>query len=123
MKILITLMGALLVVTTALAESKADVTSRPFGNTPGGTPVEIYTLKDASIEAQIMTYGGNRTNMAKKTFTHQTPKNFWRETLAAATLVTPRYLLCGAGGFAHDQFRIDHDLAHISVVVGPRNAA
>jgi aldose 1-epimerase len=40
------------------AEGKTDATSRPFGKMPDGTSVEIYTLKDASLEAQIMTYGG-----------------------------------------------------------------
>lgn len=58
MKILMIVMGALLMVATAGAEGKTGATSRPFGKMPDGTSVEIYTLKDASIEAQIMTYGG-----------------------------------------------------------------
>jgi aldose 1-epimerase len=38
-------------------EAKTQVTKAPFGQTPDGTPVEIYTLKDGTIEARIMTYG------------------------------------------------------------------
>jgi aldose 1-epimerase len=39
-------------------QAKTEVTKQPFGKTPDGTPVEIYTLKDGVIEARIMTYGG-----------------------------------------------------------------
>jgi aldose 1-epimerase len=39
-------------------EAKTQVTKQPFGKTTEGTPVEIYTLKDGSIETRIMTYGG-----------------------------------------------------------------
>ena len=31
---------------------------KAFGKMPDGTPVEIYTLKDGSIEADVITYGG-----------------------------------------------------------------
>ncbi len=35
------------------------ISHAPFGNTPDGTPVEIYTLRNAKgAEARIMTYGG-----------------------------------------------------------------
>jgi aldose 1-epimerase len=41
------------------ASSMATITQAPFGNTPDGTPVEIYTLRNAKgAEARIMTYGG-----------------------------------------------------------------
>jgi len=40
------------------AEAKTKVTSEPFGKTPDGTPVEIYTLNDGACEARIGTYGG-----------------------------------------------------------------
>lgn len=43
-------------VTTMQATTK--VTKEPFGKTADGTPVEIYTLADGTIEARIMTYGG-----------------------------------------------------------------
>lgn len=40
------------------AEAKTKVTSEPFGKTPDGTPVEIFTLSDGAYEARIATYGG-----------------------------------------------------------------
>jgi aldose 1-epimerase len=43
---------------TIVAEMQGQVTKQSFGKTPDGTPVDIYILKDASIEAHIMTYGG-----------------------------------------------------------------
>jgi len=33
------------------------VTKQPFGKTPDGTPVQLYTLSDGTMEARIMTYG------------------------------------------------------------------
>src|ERR1700712_946646 len=46
----------LAVMTTALTAQGA-VTKEPFGTTPDGTAVEIYTLKSDAVEARIMTYG------------------------------------------------------------------
>ncbi len=43
---------------TIVAEMQGQVTKQPFGKTPDGTPVEIYTLKSGGIEARIITYGG-----------------------------------------------------------------
>jgi len=40
------------------AEAKTKVTSEPFGKTPDGVPVEIFTLSDGAYEARIATYGG-----------------------------------------------------------------
>lgn len=37
---------------------KTQVTKAPFGTDTEGTPVEIYTLDDGTIQARIMTYGG-----------------------------------------------------------------
>jgi aldose 1-epimerase len=37
---------------------QGQVTHQPFGKTPDGTPVDIYTLKSGNIEARIITYGG-----------------------------------------------------------------
>lgn len=40
------------------------VSKAPFGKTPDGTPVEIYTLRNSSgMEATIMTYGGIVTSL------------------------------------------------------------
>ncbi|HUJ94132.1 MAG TPA: aldose epimerase family protein [Terriglobales bacterium] len=49
---------ALLLVSTTVAEARTNVTSQPFGKMPDGTPVEIFTLSDGTIEARIMNYGG-----------------------------------------------------------------
>ncbi|MGA3268171.1 MAG: aldose epimerase family protein [Verrucomicrobiota bacterium] len=40
-------------------KSNGTVTHAPFGKTPDGVPVEIYTLRNAKgMEARILTYGG-----------------------------------------------------------------
>lgn len=52
---------AILVIFAGLAinmEAKTRVTKASFGQMPDGTPVEIYTLQDGTIEARILTYGG-----------------------------------------------------------------
>ena len=42
-----------------MPKTPATITSAPFGQTPDGTPVEIYTLRNSrGAEARIMTYGG-----------------------------------------------------------------
>ena len=39
--------------------SSGTISQAPFGNTPDGTPVAIYTLRNSKgMEARIMTYGG-----------------------------------------------------------------
>lgn len=38
--------------------SATRVTKREFGHTPDGTAVELYTLADGKIEAEVITYGG-----------------------------------------------------------------
>ena len=48
----------LLAMCTVFAEAKTEVTKQLFGKMPDGTPVDIYTVKDETIEARIMTYGG-----------------------------------------------------------------
>ncbi|MGH9858787.1 MAG: aldose epimerase family protein [Candidatus Acidiferrales bacterium] len=53
MRALVILMA---MITTVAAEPT--VSRKPFGKMPDGTPVEIFTLKDADIEARIITYGG-----------------------------------------------------------------
>jgi aldose 1-epimerase len=51
-------LGAL-AVPAAPATGKANVTSKPFGKTQDGTPVELYTLTNAhGMEVDIMSYGG-----------------------------------------------------------------
>jgi aldose 1-epimerase len=46
----------LLSMTTAMA-AHGSVTKTPFGTTPDGTAVDLYTLKSEGIEATIMTFG------------------------------------------------------------------
>lgn len=36
----------------------AEITKQPFGRTPEGTPVELYTLSNGSMVVKITTYGG-----------------------------------------------------------------
>ena len=43
---------------TIVAEMQGQVSKQPFGKTPDGTQVDIYTLKSAEIEARVITYGG-----------------------------------------------------------------
>jgi aldose 1-epimerase len=56
-------LGALSLVGCAIMSKPSrpndSITQQSFGATPDGTPVEIYTLRDAKgAEARIMTYGG-----------------------------------------------------------------
>ncbi|MGA8527887.1 MAG: aldose epimerase family protein [Candidatus Sulfotelmatobacter sp.] len=51
------IVSVLIMLTTTVA-AKTRVSKQPFGHTPEGTPVEMYTLADGKIEARIMTYGG-----------------------------------------------------------------
>lgn len=46
---------AFMTMTSAIS---AQVTKQSFGKTPDGKNVDIYTIKDGSIEARIITYGG-----------------------------------------------------------------
>jgi len=43
---------------TIAADLQGQVTKQPFGKTPEGTPVDVYTLKNGALEARIITYGG-----------------------------------------------------------------
>ncbi len=36
---------------------QAEVTKAPFGSTPDGKAVEVYTLKDSTLEIKVITYG------------------------------------------------------------------
>jgi aldose 1-epimerase len=47
-----------LALMTIVAELQGQVSKQSFGKMADGTPVDIYTLKDAAIEARIITYGG-----------------------------------------------------------------
>jgi aldose 1-epimerase len=52
------LYALVLALMTSVADLSGQVTKQPFGKTPDGTPVEIYTIKNDAIEARIITYGG-----------------------------------------------------------------
>lgn len=47
-----------IVLFAPLLAATTKVTRQPFGKTPDGTPVEIFTLSDGTHEARIATYGG-----------------------------------------------------------------
>jgi aldose 1-epimerase len=49
---------AILTMLTVTVSAKTRVAKQPFGKTPEGTPVDIYSLSDGKIEAGIITYGG-----------------------------------------------------------------
>jgi aldose 1-epimerase len=42
---------------TIVAEMQGQVSKQPFGKTPDGTQVDVYTLKSGEIEARVITYG------------------------------------------------------------------
>ena len=53
--------GAVLLLAGAVsfpAGAGATVTNKPFGKLKDGTPIDLYTLKSGSLEAEIMNYGG-----------------------------------------------------------------
>jgi aldose 1-epimerase len=51
----IALVIALMMMTASM---ESQVTKQPFGKTPDGTAVDVYTLKSGALEARIITYGG-----------------------------------------------------------------
>lgn len=58
------LTAAGLVGCASMSNNKASITSVPFGKTPDGTPVELYTLRNSKgMTATIMTYGGILTSL------------------------------------------------------------
>jgi len=52
------LLALVLALMTGAVDVTAQVSKQPFGKTPDGTAVDVYTLKDNAIEARIITYGG-----------------------------------------------------------------
>ncbi len=50
------LLTTIMLTTTMFAGTR--VSKQAFGNTPEGTPVDLYSLRDGKIEVGIMTYGG-----------------------------------------------------------------
>jgi len=47
-----------LITLTATMTAKTHVDKQAFGQTPEGTPVDLYSLADGKIEVRIMTLGG-----------------------------------------------------------------
>jgi aldose 1-epimerase len=47
-----------LTMLTTIVSAKTRVAKQPFGHTPEGTPVDLYSLADGKIEVGIITYGG-----------------------------------------------------------------
>ncbi len=55
---------ACLVGCASMSKPQGTINQAPFGNTPDGTPVDIYTLRNSKgMEARIMTYGGIVTSL------------------------------------------------------------
>jgi aldose 1-epimerase len=42
---------------TSVVAAHGSVTKKPFGTMPDGTPVELYTIKNGTLEVEITTYG------------------------------------------------------------------
>jgi aldose 1-epimerase len=56
--------AACLVGCASMTKSNGTISKAAFGQTPDGTPVEIYTLRNRNgMEARIMTYGGIVTSL------------------------------------------------------------
>jgi len=49
---------AVLTMLTSNVSAKTRVAKQPFGHTPEGTPLDLYSLADGKIEVGIITYGG-----------------------------------------------------------------
>jgi aldose 1-epimerase len=52
-----TVLCFVLIMMSTLANSQTTVSKTPFGKTSDGASIDLYTLKDASLEVRIMTYG------------------------------------------------------------------
>jgi aldose 1-epimerase len=52
------LCALVLALMTIVADLQGQATKQPFGKTTDGTPVDVYTLKNGTLEARIITYGG-----------------------------------------------------------------
>jgi len=51
-----------LVISFQASPAAAAITHIPWGRTPSGEPVELYTLSNSSgMEVRVATYGGNAT--------------------------------------------------------------
>ena len=48
-----------LTVLTSAAFAQTSVAKAPFGKTPDGKPVDVYTLKDSALEIKIITWGAH----------------------------------------------------------------
>jgi aldose 1-epimerase len=58
------LAAASLIGCASMSNTTANITHAPFGTTPDGQAVELYTLRNAhGMEAKIMTYGGIVTSL------------------------------------------------------------
>jgi len=62
------LLGVILLTMTSLAAASAATTVQhsTFGHMPDGKPVEIYTLKSAAVEIQVMTFGARVVSLDTK---------------------------------------------------------
>ena len=50
--------SAVLIMLTASMSAKTSISKQPFGQTPEGTAVDLYSLENGKLEVGIMTYGG-----------------------------------------------------------------
>lgn len=50
-------LSILVLTLMALPMQSAEVSKKPYGKMPNGTPIDLYTLKDGKVEIRIMNYG------------------------------------------------------------------
>ena len=107
----------LLSMTTAIA-AHGSVTKAPFGKTPDGTEVDIYTLKSDAVEARIMTYGARIVSIktadrsgkiADVVLGYDTLPEYLADTKTYFGAVVGRY----GNRIAHGEFKLDGKTYHL----------
>jgi aldose 1-epimerase len=113
---------------TMTAGMEAQVSKQPFGKTPEGTAVDIYTLKSGAIEARVITYGGilqslripdKSGNVADVVLGFDTLDGYTGGNKAFFGAIIGRYANRIAGG----AFTLDGNTYHIPLNDGPNPAS
>lgn len=54
----IVFLGAVVLLLVSAGEGQTNVKKEQFGKLPDGTPIDVYTLTEGSVEARVTNYGG-----------------------------------------------------------------